>query len=114
MASEKKYTERELRECQQLAYVQGWRDCWPTRDPLENAKRNYPLPRVTRPRVIQRHPFGTLFDWRLVGGVLEWRSPGGGSWGTYTIDSDEEWKRIGPIYADLLANPTEEVDDDGA
>lgn len=65
----------------------------------------------TRPRVIARRLSGILFQWRLNDLVLEWADMNDDDWGPYTVDHPAEWKRVGPIYAELFANPTEEVED---
>lgn len=77
---------------------------------LKLAATRYPLPKVTRPRVVETARSG--YEWRIVGGALQerridtelWRIAEG--W----VGDPENMR----VLADLLANPTEEVDDDGS
>lgn len=70
-------------------------------------RERFPLPKVTRPRVVKD---SAGYEWRCNDNHLEWRLTrdwhrpvDGASW------------RLSPdnvrLWADLLANPTEEVDD---
>jgi hypothetical protein len=85
------------------------------------AARRYPLPRVQRPRVVRDPHDDYEQEWRVVNGRLEFRPPYG-QWG-------EAHKRTDAIYdgsclfptperirmwADLLTNPTEQVEDGAA
>lgn len=106
MGDERKYTERELREHQQLAYVQGWHDVRVAdRDSRarEWALRNYPYPKRTQPRVVG----GSHIQYKHESDVI-WRRRrrNGGSWGA--------WESIMRAChaATILASPTEEVDGD--
>lgn len=79
----------------------------------------YPLPKITRPRVVSDPEPGYDQKWRVKDGVLEfnghtgWREAHGcsasGSYGTCLFPTPA---RI-MLWADLLANPTETVDDEG-
>lgn len=78
------------------------------------ASARYPLPKATRPRVVRD---GDHF-WRVTGGNLQWRL-GQHEW-RFVDEYDEIqkyqvlWptpKRVA-LWADLLANPTEECDAD--
>jgi hypothetical protein len=77
-------------------------------DFAEKAKRRYPLPKVTRPRVV------TTVDgcWRFANGRIQWKSamfPDDRDW----EDADASWTLTGPrirLFVDLVANPTETVD----
>lgn len=131
MSDEKKYTERDLVLAKQEAFVEGslltFRhfDCslgseaglkW--RGSSNLAAERYPLPKVTRPRVVQ-DPHERGMRWRVLRdkdqhGVtyLEYNAFNTGadaSWrtglGTYCATAE----RVA-LWADLLANPTEEVD----
>ena len=116
----KRYTEREYVTAQREAYVKGaqkWA-CYSCADnidiPQAQAKHDYPLPRVTRPRVV-RDEYGR--QWRAINGDLFFREDGmpfADKRGWRGID-DEQWhldSHLIPTWADLLANPTEIVDED--
>ena len=119
MASENRYTERDL----VLAKREGFKDgaevvfthfgCslgsvagvrWRGSGPL--AVERYPLPRVTRPRVVT---LGCGHEYRICDGRLEWRTHENGSWMTL-----HNIAHMMDELRHLLAHPTEEVDDDGA
>ena len=115
MSDEKKYTERDLVLAKREAFCAGrgaafvhydigapQGKAWPGSAHL--AAERYPLPKVTRPRVVTREDGCQL---RISGGQLQYK------W----LDGD--WREYGSInwtpaqraaMADLLANPTEEVD----
>jgi hypothetical protein len=115
---EKKYTERDLVMAQREAFARGGyllRDPFTPRDEWRRrAEREYPLPRVTRARVV-RDTAGIA--WRVVDGRLEFDR------GDERLEPSQQWAttdwygtlRIGAerirLWADLLANPTEEVED---
>ena len=63
----------------------------------------YPLPKVTRPRVLTDQ-YGT--SWRVRDGQLEMKPTESISW---TVAYRHG---VAALFRDLLANPTEEVDDD--
>lgn len=71
----------------------------------EEAARRYPLPTITRPRVV-RAMFG--YEYRVVDGVLQVRTPHG-SWGEVGHGWGDDIRAI----VALLDNPTEEVEDTG-
>jgi hypothetical protein len=122
MSAPKTVTEREAVLRERRAYILGLQDaCW--RDPETeedamaraeiDAARRYPLPRVTRPRVV-RDPEHRPALWRLRNGALEVLIDGTESWHVYPR-SGEGLKATGArlnVWADLLANPTETVEDD--
>jgi hypothetical protein len=76
------------------------------------AEKRYPLPMVTRPRVVTD---SFAIAWRLADGALEFR-----------LSQSAPWRvtpHYGPmgvtverirLWADLLANPTEQVEDEEA
>lgn len=76
--------------------------------------RQFPLPKVTRTRVVS-DPNG-VGSW----GAKPWRN---GKLSIYYVSSDGRWEETFPahvataervaVWADLIANPTEEVPDDG-
>jgi len=78
------------------------------REAAQEAKSRYPLPKVTRARVVRAKvgPFG--FDWRLVKNTLEYANPEEEDWEPYKAERGE-WADIAKILNDLLANPTEEI-----
>lgn len=102
---------------------------WVTiRDSLDGTRWNgsdvlaaemYPLPRVTRPRVVadQCGPRGPQ-EFRFVDGVFQIRAPGEAwqclNFGTVLVDSQIHGVGVTPervaLWADLIAHPTEEVE----
>lgn len=117
--SEKTYTERELVLAKREAFVAGseWHaSSWTgSLAPLE-ANDRYPLPRVTRPRVVRMDRTVPGREFRVSGGNIESRTIGVGLDGqpfrwTALAQITPTPERI-RILADLLANPTEEVEDD--
>lgn len=80
------------------------------------AAEYYPLPKVTRPRVVTDSGAGLIAretSWRVVGGALQWKT--GSEWNNLAGPMNEGMfitaQRV-RILADLLANPTEEAEDD--
>ena len=71
----------------------------------ETARRHYPLPKVTRPRV----GVGKVAEYKVVGGRLMYRSQG---WNTCWMYTEAVVTEDVPVVADLLARPTEEVPGD--
>src|SRR5687768_8461977 len=81
MSDEKKYTLRDMVLAQREAWISGRatdidddyararRDDWQAK-----AKASYPLPKVTRPRVVT-DPHESLVQWRISQAKLEWSSP---------------------------------------
>lgn len=112
MSDEKKYTERELVVAQRAAYGHGARwyraagNC--TIEIDREARRCYPLPRVTRARVVN-HGHGREWQWKFEDGRFHFRFAPKALWEI----ANEAWAptlQTVPIWADLLANPIEEVD----
>lgn len=77
---------------------------------LTLANRLYPLPKVTRPRVV-RDTRGSGLEWRSVDGRLQYRDrDAGGGWrpeSEIAISPDPD--RVA-MWSSLLASPTETVD----
>lgn len=112
MSDEKKYTERDLVLAKREGYVRHCTQlCGNEEMAVERAVGLFPIPKRVQPRVVKREGIVSCFLWRLVDGVLQWSDPDQIGWTTYRMDTPDEWRRVGPIYADLLATPTEEVDD---
>ena len=113
MSDEKRYTERDLilakREGARVALFTPVSGCT-AQQAIDTANRLFPLPKVTRARVVRAKvgPFG--FDWRLVKNTLEYANPEEEDWEPYKVERGE-WADIAKILNDLLANPTEEVDE---
>lgn len=86
----------------------------------EQSRRVYPLPKITRPRVV-RDPYATAtttVEWSTEkwhdGLVIVWRAKWAPEWKLIlSTDTPEDGYVITPervkLWADLLANPTEEV-----
>lgn len=116
--SEKKYTEKDAILLKRQAYMEGM-SMMPsfvtlTPDTLQReAKRRFPLPRVTRPRVVTENPFGLeyravrrpdgllVIERRLAHSAEKWSEP------NLTLDP----ARV-KFLAELLATPDETVEDD--
>lgn len=114
MSDEKTYTERDI----VLAKREGWvRHCVATCGGKEEAEkyaaREYPLPRVTRPRVVRRVLDQFEYEFRLVNDTLEFNTPGLPCWEEYCRSAHDpgEWPALLSILDDLRANPTEEVEE---
>ena len=85
---------------------------------IEEARLRYPLPRVTRPRVVTDARFGKAREFRICDGQFQTRSAKNSVWSC--IENGHHGKGDGfglaidaervTLWADLLANPTEEVD----
>ena len=73
------------------------------------AREAFPLPRVTRPRVV-RWPDGGFV--RLRNGAWQWGSDGLAYWRPLAPFYEAYATEKVHILADLLANPTETVEDD--
>jgi len=125
MSDTKTYTEREAIEREREAFVDGASAVfshyriqpydagsggWKGSRTL--ASERYPLPKVTRPRVVTRKVRSFKFDWRWVNERLEYADPGSDDWEEYCglIHASNEWPTLLAILDDLRANPTEEVD----
>lgn len=133
MSAEKKYTERDLVLAKREGYVDcrvthGYRDVHSREVYGEEARKRYPLPKVTRPRVVQDelgdsgHP--VWFRVSAGGGIEYQLSSCGGQWYTIgrllnvssawprdDVSATQQMTRWEGIWADLRVNPTEEVED---
>ena len=111
---EQRFSRRELVLAQREAWLRGFRTSWadidagagPSVDLDVEARvaREYPLPKKRVPRVL------TLQDgwaYRVTDGVIEYRSSISGTWCAEVTLNAAAVTRL----ADLLANPTEEIDD---
>lgn len=112
MSDEKKYTERDVILAKREGFVKHClQTCSASKDFAEReAAVEYPLPKVTRARVIRRKVGHFGFDWRLVKNTLEYANPGEEDWEPYRPEKGE-WADVAAILNDLLANPTEEVEE---
>lgn len=105
MSAERKYTERDL----VLAKRQGVRtalihETYLSVKQIEGvADYHFPLPKVTRPRVVV-DPHNPRVTWSILGTVARHD----GTWGFEPAPTLERIK----MWADLLANPTEEVEEE--
>ncbi len=131
MTTDKTVTEREAVMRERAAFVKGRSYAEPHGDDdvCNAAKRNgkpcawcemkaeveYPLPKVTRPRVV-RDPHANSYEWSIrERGNAQWRRVNGHNriW-LDPGDAETQWvmsrERI-TMLADLLANPTETVDE---
>lgn len=109
-------SERDAVKRERQAYVLGCRsgvegDRWGA-DDLRGAEVEascmFPLPKVTRPREVTCKGCGN-YKFRVVGGFIHERGPMDGVWhevSTWNIGAE-----MVAMFADLLANPTEEVED---
>lgn len=126
MSAEKKYTEREMVLAKREAWSRAMRDFgfggirplgWRGID--AEAKRAYPLPAITRPRIVRAQEDGVLaaLEYRVIDGEIEWRRA------VSEFELPEEWHSVQqrPLHltafrvrlaADLLANPNETVEAD--
>jgi hypothetical protein len=97
-----------------VAYERAAFPIWSAR-PKEQASQRYPLPKVTRPRVAT-DPYESDYVWSVRAGDLHF---------LWLKTDPSNWKRASGLYenllltplpsrvtlwADLLANPTEEVE----
>ena len=110
MSDEKTYTERDI----VLAKREGWVRhcvalCGNREDAEKYAAREFPLPRVTRPRVVVG-PSPRTWNWKFEAGAYWFRATGHGSW-ERANPSWEPDPELVTLWADLLANPTEEVEE---
>lgn len=113
MSDEKRYTERDLVLAQRVGYVtcrveHGYLDKAARSVYERQAAQKYPLPTRTVPRVVMSEPDDLA--WRCVCGQIEYRI--GNKWrradGEHSVAVTPE--RVA-LWADLLAHPTEEVED---
>ena len=109
----KRYTEREMVLAQRAAFIAGaeYRREPPQHSAVDcdachaMSRDRYPLPKVTRPRVVQD---ANGWRWRVVDGVLQ-SLPGGDVWNNVVYINDRNRRTV---LADLLANPTETMEDE--
>lgn len=119
MNDEKKYTERDVVERERRAFLNGivalhLQKEIPSGPSVGRAvdraramtNRTYPLPTVARPRVVRD---GHGLEWKWEYGQLWMRQTPASVWLCASPPMISEGARL-PL-ADLLANPTEEVDD---
>lgn len=120
--------EREAVKRERAAWIAGARETSPSiiadmqgevgADFWQNAaKRRYPLPKVTRPRVVVD---GDRDEWRIKDGALQFRYESrakvygaedeGWQEPTPSAFNSANWVRVQPALADLLANPLETVE----
>ena len=113
MNDEKKYTEREVILCQQAAFEEGCRAVFRHEEGVTSwqgsrtlARKRFPLPKMTRPRVVHDH--NDRCDYRAMNGTIERRD----EWQDWRLvnDTPPTARRV-KLWADLLANPTEEVEE---
>lgn len=112
--SEKTYTEQEVVLRERAAYVRGRHESLTARPMVQSEAREYekeaasryPLPKVTRARVVKRADDGC--ELRMEGDVLQFRLCHSDEWRNYTSICWTPANRV--AIADLLANPTEEVE----
>jgi len=106
VSDEQKYTERDLILAKREGYVRHCLQMLMSKQYAEtDAALLFPLPKVTRPRVVQRKDGCEL---RLFGTELQFRLGNDDSWKCYNGMYVDETNRLALL--DLLANPTEEVD----
>lgn len=115
MTNEKMVPESEAVKREREAYVAGAESQWggipshQTSSWREEAKRRYPLT-VTRPRVVEDT---TGWYWRVSSDAsIETTSTKDGAWRQLVRMDQRLTKERVLILADLLANPTEDVDAD--
>jgi len=122
MSAEQKYTERDLVLAKREAYVMcrslhGYVDGFARTLYEKEAVSKYPLPKVTRPRVVKDPESDTNGFWMVKGGRVQWTCFRNGD-GTIDLnwrDARPELVAVTParvaLWYDLLDNPTEEVED---
>ncbi len=113
--NDKTVSEREAIMREREAYENGMvrgsaREFISMEDLREAVRRTFPLPKVTRPRVVTDRENPTIV-WRFTEHAgFEWKPVGAESW--MMRGSDYQTPRKVVMWADLYANPTEEVEDD--
>jgi hypothetical protein len=114
MSGEKKYSEREMVMAKRAAFVAGNQWVWKS-GATDEAEQRYPLPKVVRPRVVKVS--GVNSPW------VAYRLHGSSIQAQECLDAccphDIRWEDVESVpthhiraLADLLANPTETVEDD--
>lgn len=114
---EKKYNEKDAVLRERAAFVRGsvlHRNAGCPRGEIESvAKGYYPLPKITRLRVAKvTLTAGIAFRFRWRNGRLEWANIGTEDWSGYGWIGECDAEILIPVAADLLANPTETVEED--
>lgn len=123
MSAPKMVTERDAVLRERAAYgaglLRGNHQSFSRPNDLEaQAARIFPLPKIVRPRVISEESGLSCVDWRYVDEQLWWR---------HHANTRQTWNSLSSatgagmfitaeravLLADLIANPTEEVEDDG-
>jgi hypothetical protein len=114
VSDEKKYTERDLVMAKREAFVEGavlWR-CYYTQDSARAAaERRHPLPKVTRPRVVADPHDGEVMWSYDVGGFRATAKYRNAMPLVRISEAHHMTHARAEMWADLLANPLEEVDD---
>ncbi len=118
MNDEKTISEREAVKRERKAFEDGMvrgsaREFTNIARVRQAASEAYPLPKITRPRVVDDpHDCQEGSAWRVVEGRIEYRWKGDkpSAWRQYA-SSPITPERVA-MWANLLANPTEEVPDD--
>ena len=111
--SETTYTEKDVVLREREAYVRGRHESLSAQRMTDSERREferdaavrYPLPKVTRPRVVTRQDGVQL---RIEDPELQFRIGPNCSWATYCLTYMSPANRAALL--DLLANPTEEVE----
>lgn len=120
MSDEKTVTEREAVERERAAWLACDMEFATERNRAklyDQSKRvaaeRYPLPKVTRPRVVTVYDpeLRADIDIRVTVGQLQWKRRDALVWQSFTRSLDAE-KRMAKAVLDVAANPTEEVEDD--
>jgi len=118
MSAPKMVSEREAVLRERAAYDAGVADVFRTAralggiehvDARKWADQIFPLPTIERPRVVP-DPHGMNVVWSVKNGRISPR--GSSAWGQRTVEHITP-ERVA-LWADLLANPTETVEDDGS
>lgn len=117
MSAEKKYTERDLVLAKREAFADGIAFRYAQTLDLPDhrlhcdtveARRRYPLPKVTRPRVVRVEGRQRDMEYRVIGNDVQFRSTKhkGADWQSSSLTPSALRE-----LADLLANPTETVEE---
>lgn len=103
-------TKREILIARRAFEAGAWYVGWNSESARQDAASRYPLPKITRPRVVKDSK-GTF--WRVLGDKIQFSNdgvswPGADSSHPFCIVQAERVH----IFHDLYTNPTEEVEDD--
>lgn len=113
MKDEKKYTERDkvmfLREGYRLRMAQT--SICTASERMHHAAHAFPLPKRVVPRVVKDVPGWEEFKFRVVDRKFEVTGVHAECWIIQPLSSESTFRDLGPVYASLLATPTEEVED---